>query len=255
MFDSIFQEGTSFIYHVDPRVRILSGLFTAFLIAFLKKIDTAIIAFFVSLTFILVFHLPIRNLIKTLFFANFFIAFLWLFVPFSIHGQPIFHVWRWIATVNGIKLAFLITLKCNAILMIIISFIATVPLPILGYALDSLKFPNKLILIFLMSYRYIHVIFDEYNRLTQALQIRCFKPKTNLRTYRTYAYLIAMVFIRSYERGIRIYNAMLLRGFNGKFYSLRKFHIKIQDIFLLCGLILFFSFLLIIDFSFKGTIL
>ena len=188
---------------------------------------------------------------KALLFANLFIAFLWLFVPFSHNGHVIFHIFRWDVTYEGLRLALLITLKCNAIMMIIIAFIATIPIPIMGYALGSLGVPNKLVFLLVMSYRYIHVIFDEYNRLTQALKIRCFNPTTSFHTYKTYAYLIAMVFIRSYERGIRVYQAMILRGFNGKFHILKRFHIRIGDVILFVVMSSISTFLLFLD---KGVV-
>jgi len=247
VLDSAFQEGNSFIHLIDPRIKLISGLITAFLIALLKSIEASIVGFCLAFLLVIIFSLPFKKVIKALLFANVFILFLWLFLPFSIKGKIIFQIWKLAATLQGIKFAFLITLKCNAILMIIIIFIATIPIPTLGYALSSLGFSKRLTLILLMSYRYIDVIFEEYKRLTQSLKVRCFTPKTNLHTYRTYAYLIAMVFTRSYERGIRVYQAMLLRGFNGKFYSLRDFKIKNSDVLLFIGILLFGACLLILD--------
>ncbi len=247
MLDSVFQEGNSFIHKADPRIKLISGLIIAFSVALLKSIQASALGFFLAFLFILVFSLPVGKVAKTLLFANIFIAFLWLFLPFSLEGKTLFHVWRLKLTIEGIRFAFLITLKCNAILMIIITFIATIPMPTVGYALSSLGFSERLTLILLMSYRYIDVIFEEYKRLAQSLKVRCFKPGTNLHTYRTYAYLIAMVFARSYERGIRVYQAMLLRGFNGRFYSLRRFKLKNSDILLLIGILLSDACLIILD--------
>jgi len=252
VLENAFHEGNSFIHCSDPRIRILSGFTTAFAIAFLKSVEVSFIAFFISVFFILISSLSLKKVAKTLLLANLFIGFLWLFVPFSGNGDIIFHIWKWGVSYEGVRLALMITMKCNAILMIIITFIATIPVPIMGYALSSLGVPNKFILILLMSYRYIHVIFDEYSRLVQALKIRCFNPGTNLHTYKTYAYLIAMVFIRSYERGIRVYQAMILRGFNGKFHILKRFYIRKGDI-ILFGTMFFLSiFLLFLD---KRTVL
>ncbi len=252
MLENTFQEGNSFIHHSDPRIRLLSGFTAAFAIALLKTLEASFAAFLVSVFFIFISSLALKKVVKTLLFANLFIGFLWLFVPFSVSGDTVFHIWRWAVTYEGIKLALLITLKCNAILMVIITFIATIPVPIMGYALSSLGLPDKFILILLMSYRYVHVIFDEYNRLVQALKIRCFKPGTNLHTYKTYAYLIAMVFIRSYERGIRVYQAMVLRGFNGKFHILKRFHTRRGDIMLLVTMCFLSLILLFLD---KGIVL
>lgn len=247
MLDSAFQEGSSFIHRSDPRIRLVSGLLSAFTVALLKDIKASFIALCLGIFSVFVSSLPLRKVIKAIFVANLFILFLWIFVPFSTSGDAIFRIWKLSITWEGIRLSSLITLKCNAILLFIIAFIGTIPIPTIGHALSNLGFSPRLTLILLMSYRYIHVIFEEYKRLSQALQVRCFRPKTNLHTYKTYAYLIAMIFVRSYERGIRVYQAMLLRGFNGRFHSLRKFNLRGSDIILFSIMIFVCGMLFLLD--------
>jgi len=247
VFDSAFQQGNSLIHRLDPRIKLIAGFLGIFTVALLNSIQVSLLALFLAICIVFISRLPLKKTLKALLFANLFIGFLWLFIPFSVQGNPLLKIWSLTITEEGIKCAFLITTKCNAILILIISFVATIPVHTIGYALDSLGVSKRLTLIFLMSYRYISVISEEYNRLVQALKVRCFKPGTNLHTYKTYAYLIAMVFVRSYERGIRVYQAMLLRGFNGKFYSLRKFKIKFLDIALLAIIILVYGSLFFID--------
>ena len=74
-------------------------------------------------------------------------------------------------------------------------------------------------LLLLTTYRYLHVISQEYRRLRRSAAMRCFRPATNLHTYRTYSYLIGMTIVRSHERSQRIYNAMRMRGFTGQLPS------------------------------------
>jgi len=123
-----------------------------------------------------------------------------------------------------------ITVKCNAILLAMIALLSTTPISTLGHAMGQLYFPDKIIHLFLFTYRYIHVIFREYNRLINAMRIRGFRPQTNLHTYRSYAYLLGMLLVRSYDRAETIHTAMLCRGFHGKYYTLSRFSIKIRDI-------------------------
>jgi cobalt/nickel transport system permease protein len=75
----------------------------------------------------------------------------------------------------------------------------------------------------LITYRYLFVIEQEYQRLVRAMKIRNFQPRTNLHSYRTYAYLVGMLFVRASERARRVHSAMICRGFNGRFVSLRAF--------------------------------
>jgi cobalt/nickel transport system permease protein len=65
--------------------------------------------------------------------------------------------------------------------------------------------------------------------MLNALKIRSFRPKTGMHTYRTYAYLVGMLLVRSYDRSERIQNAMLCRGFRGRFYDIREYYLKPFD--------------------------
>ena len=71
---------------------------------------------------------------------------------------------------------------------------------------------------------------EEYSRLRNAVIIRCFKAGTNIHTYRTYAYLVGMLIVRSYERSQRIYQAMLCRGFKGRFPVISHFRLRKGDV-------------------------
>ena len=94
---------------------------------------------------------------------------------------------------------------------------------ILGYALNWLRVPDKIVHLLLMTYRYIFLIEQEYQRLIRAARIRGFQAGTNLHTYKTYASVVGMLLVRSSLRAERVYKAMLCRGFRRKFYCLHEF--------------------------------
>ena len=81
----------------------------------------------------------------------------------------------------------------------------------------------KLVHLLLRTYRYIFVIEQEYQRMVRAAKIRGFRPGTNVHTYKTFAYCIAMLFVRAAARADRVYRAMRCRGFNGRLYCLADF--------------------------------
>jgi cobalt/nickel transport system permease protein len=95
--------------------------------------------------------------------------------------------------------------------------------------MNRLGFPEKLTLLFLLTYRYLFVIQEEYERLKRAALMRGFKPKTDLHTYRTYAYWVAVLFVRAAARAQRVQHAMICRGFSGKFYTLREYAWNSRD--------------------------
>ena len=98
-----------------------------------------------------------------------------------------------------------------------------------GSALERLRFPSKLVFLFLFTYRYLHVIADEWHKLHGAARLRGFAPKTNMHTYRTFGNMLGMVFVHSFDRSVRVYEAMILRGFSGRFQSVTAFRATSRD--------------------------
>ena len=126
-------------------------------------------------------------------------------------------------------LTLLVTIKPNAIVMTFLALVATMDSPTIGYALERLRFPSKLVFLFLFTYRYLHVIADEWHKLHGAARLRGFAPKTNMHTYRTFGNMLGMVFVHSFDRSVRVYEAMILRGFSGRFQSVTAFRATSRD--------------------------
>ncbi len=242
MIQEWFAYGSSPMHRMDCRLKIVAAVVFSFQTA-LSNNFTALAAALVFGTLLTVLaHLSWRRILKRLLLVNGFIFFLWLVLPFTFPGQPLFSVGPFGYSLEGTLLTSRITIKSNAIILALIALMGTSPLASVGYALDRLKMPDKLIYLFLITCRYIFVIEQEYKRLVRAAKIRCFEPKTSIHTYKTYAYLIGMLFVRASSRADRVYQAMICRGFRGKFYSLQEFAFTRQDVIwtfvLLCALII-----------------
>ncbi len=145
--------------------------------------------------------------------VNSFIFFLWVVLPLTYPGDPVWRLGPLVATHQGIAFTALITLKSNAIIIGLIALIATVPVITLGQALHTMRLPDKLCHLLLFTYRYLYVFELEFHRLVQAMKIRGFQPRTNLHTYRSYAYLAAMLLVRSYDRAETRFPGHAVPGF------------------------------------------
>ncbi len=121
----------------------------------------------------------------------------------------------------------------------VIALLGTSPVFNLVHTLSHMGFPNKLVHIFFFCFRYIHVIHEEYHRLVKAMKIRGFQPRSNIHTYRAYAYLVGMILVRSFDRSKRILAAMKCRGFRGKFYILHHYEMKKYDYFMAISSVMF----------------
>ncbi|MCF8104871.1 MAG: cobalt ECF transporter T component CbiQ [Desulfohalobiaceae bacterium] len=229
MINEAFSQGSSILHRTDPRLKLVSALLLACTSAVLSTIFGALSSLAAAFCLLSLSGLPLLQVSKRLLLVNAFIGLMWFFLPFTTPGSPLIFVFGLSLTREGIELALLVSLKSNSILLFMITLISTTRPATLGQALDSLHVPEKLTFLLLISYRYLEVIFQEYNRLATAARIRGFVPGTSLRSYRTYGYLLAMVLINSFDRAMRVYQAMLLRGFQGRFYALHEFHLSFTD--------------------------
>lgn len=226
-----FSQGNSFFHGIDPRIKFIVFIPLVFIVAVSRGTGIGLFSLLLAAVFIITAKIPPGPLLKRLLVVNIFVLFLWFTIPFSIKGQGLFSLGSVVASREGILYTLSITLKANAIFLFTVSILGTSEVFSLAHALYHLRVPRKLIYLFFFFYRYISVLHREYDSLVAALKVRGFTPKTNHHTYRTYAYLIGMLFIRSYERSQRIYNALLLRGFKGSFPLIPHFQLERRDIF------------------------
>jgi cobalt/nickel transport system permease protein len=233
MIEEPFSTGNSIIHGLDPRVKIIVVALFSVIVAVSSRFLALLPALGISLFLVAMAKLPIKRVFYRLLLVNGFILFLWLVLPFTYNGEELFTIGPFIATKEGLLLAGQITVKSNAILLSMIALLSTTPIVSLGHAMGQLHFPDKITHLFLFTFRYIHVIHKEYRRLTNAMRIRGFVPRTNMHTYKSYAYLVGMLLVRSYDRAERIHTAMRCRGFNNRYHSLTQFSLKMEDIFCL----------------------
>jgi cobalt/nickel transport system permease protein len=224
-----FSEGASLAHRLDPRGKIVvAGLF-AVLMAVSKSYVTTLAGLGLALLCLALARLPLKKVAVRLLVVNSFILFLWIVLPLTYPGEAVWQFGPLSVTREGLVFTGLITLKSNAIVIGLIALVATVPIVTVGQAMHNLRLPDKLCHLLLLTYRYLYVFEQEYRRLVQAMKIRGFQPRTDLHTYRSYAYLAAMLLVRSYDRADRVFQAMRCRGFHGVFYSLRTFSWQRRD--------------------------
>ena len=218
-----FALGNSFVHLLDPRVRLIFACIYSIVVALSRNFQVLAAAVLISIFLVMLARLPTREIIKRFILVNSFNVFLWLILPLTFHGPIALKLGPFPVYTSGIITAAQITLKSNAILLALMGLIATMNFSVLGYALNWLRVPDKIVHLLLMTYRYVFLIELEYQRLIRAAQIRGFRPRTNLHTYKTYANIVGMLLVRSAIRADRVYQAMLCRGFKRKFYCLHSF--------------------------------
>lgn len=229
MFEKQEFTHVSFIAQRDPRSRIAVAFLFAVLAALADEWLVLTILFCISVILSAVARIPAKTLAERLLAANFFLLFLWVVLPFTYGGESVPLMEKFPVSIAGIFLAAKITIKTNAIVLCFAALVGTCTAVVAGHALRNLGMPSKFVHLLLFTVRYVQTIGQEYKRLHTAALVRGFKPNWRLHTYRTYAYLVGMLLVRSLARSQRIYEAMLCRGFQGRFYSLHHFSFNRAD--------------------------
>ncbi len=178
-----------------------------------------------------------------------FVLMIAVFIPFFKQGEVAgsYNIGLWQVSVSYSGLLVLANVLSKAWLCILslILLSSTTKLADLLRGLRQLHVPHVIVLILSFMYRYIFVLMDEMMRMKQARDSRNFGG-SRLHQLRTIGNMIGTLFIRSYERGERVYGAMLARGFDGEVRTLQTlsfgrndvyFSISFGMVLLICGIL------------------
>lgn len=181
----------------------------------------SIIVAFSSLQFIfliplfIVLYLEKENfseIIKKLFFLNFFIVVLVVFVYFQNKN-------------SAIELFF----RTNLILL----FNLAIFYKSKGYdivrALDALKFPSKFVSVFYFTLSLIEYLMMDFKKTKDSLKSRGFNGNISMFSYQIYGNIFAMIFIKALKKSEDMKYSMNARGFEDRIYFLNSQNIGLSQ--------------------------
>jgi len=127
-------------------------------------------------------------------------------------------IFGWHLSVTDGGLMFIGTLLARSWLSVLalILLTSTTALPALLKGIERLGAPKVIVMIMSFMYRYLFLLVDEVMRMKNARDSRSVGNPTAAFQAKTVGSMIGSLFIRSYERGERVYAAMAARGFDGQ---------------------------------------
>jgi cobalt/nickel transport system permease protein len=219
-----YRHGTGLLHRADSRIKLLIVVLFAFGVVLVPEghwLAYGGFALFV-LTALIVSRLPPTLVIGRSMLVLPFVA---VAVPlvFTREGSALFHVplLGWAASEEGaIAVASIMLKSWLTVLMAVILTSVTPPLDLVR-SLERLRVPRVLVATILFMYRYLFVIADEGQRLMRARDSRSAAGGTAGSggtvwwRGRVLGNMVGALFLRSYERSERIYEAMQARGYDG----------------------------------------
>jgi cobalt/nickel transport system permease protein len=235
-----YQAGEGLIHSLAPQVKVVLTIF--FILSNVVLPDGAWLAFSLAWCLVLLTSalagLGIGYTLKRSFVALPF-ALAAVTVAFNLPGQPLVKwnvgPWQLVATDAGVIRFASIVVRTWLSVQMAILLTATTRFPDLIHALNHLRIPQLLVAIISFMYRYLFILTDEAMRLMRAREARSARPVAGggggsvAWRARVSGNMIGQLFLRSYERSDRVYNAMLARGYSGQFLTISPHQMHATD--------------------------
>jgi cobalt/nickel transport system permease protein len=228
--DQRFREGSSFLHRLDARSKLLITLAFIFAATLTPVGRWEVLG---GLAALLAAGVALGRLSPLLVLRRSALAlpFVLAAVPllFTREGDALFSIpvlaWRWTATDAGLEALLTILARSWLSVGAAVILTATTPATDLLRALRGLHAPRVIVATVSFMYRYIFVIGEEAQRLIRARECRSAvvgkDSGGSLRwRARILGNMVGSLFIRSFGRAERIYDAMRSRGYDGEMRSL-----------------------------------
>jgi cobalt/nickel transport system permease protein len=217
---ALLVHGHSPVHHLPARVKLVAML--GFVLAVVITPPQQVWAFAVYglllITALVLAELPALHVLKRIGIEVPFVLFA-LFLPFLGGGRRV-EVIGLSLSEAGLWAAWTVVAKGTLGVGASVILVSTTEIPHLLRGLGQLRVPAVMVAIAGFMVRYLEVVGSELSRMRTAMAARGYAPRW-IGEIRALGAAGGALFIRAYERGERVHQAMLARGFSGTMPALR----------------------------------
>lgn len=230
------------LQRIDPRVKLIGFTCLIIFAVLMQNIQQfAILLIFLTLLSI-VSRIPLQAFFGRQLMVVVFSLVIVIPLPFIIPGIPlfVFPLGPWLISVSfeGFYRAAVFGMRIWVCVAALSLLTLSTRFPVLLHGMQRLRLPSLFISLTALTYRYIFLFTDEAYRMGLAREARMVRKEriARPRTWRIISSMIGTLFIRAYERGEKVYQTMLARGFTGEFHLLTRLKIRFNDYSFAVGL-------------------
>ena len=252
MFDLIYTahlSDKSFIGKIDPRAKIL--LFISYIsVVIYIDVNTVFPLIFlgIGLLCMIVFsQFPGTKIVRALVKIYPMIFLISIFQLLSMQSGDYLHSGFGFVDLSSDSLMQLLGFQVKSILIISsgLVMISSTPMKLFLKSFEKLGMPNWILTVAFFIYHFVYILSHELSRLNLAYQSRYIKL-TLVRKLVIHSKLMAMLFLRIFERNDRLYNSLMSRGFNGSISFDTSLSWKFTDSILILSGFAFLSLILFV---------
>lgn len=220
-----FSRSDSLIHRIDPRAKVLFFLPLVLLVNLTPVGRGEVLAGYGALLVgvTVAARVPLVYLLKRLLMVLPFVLVVVIFVPFMTAGEVVARLpvvgLELVVTRQGLAVAGGLIARALLSAFALMVLVSTTRFDHLLRALEDLRAPRLILVILSFLYRYLFLLVEEAQRMKRARDARVVGPSRL--QLRAAAGIVGVLFLRTYERAERVYEAMLARGFTGEVRTLR----------------------------------
>jgi cobalt/nickel transport system permease protein len=130
-----------------------------------------------------------------------------------LYDKTLVHIASFTISAGWLSLLVLLV-KSMLIVSSTLILVATTKIEDIAYALRMLRMPKIMVLLLLITFRYINILMKEADRAIVAYSIRS-ERSGNIR-FSDFGFIVSKIFMGCTRRAYELYQSMMLRGFTGE---------------------------------------
>jgi len=233
-----YTKGQSALHRLDARVKLLCAIISIFCIVCLTHWYMPLIFFAVCFGLVIYSRAPLKEYCRRLLIPISLIAFIGIIMPFT-YGTTIIARVPWLMLPiysEGIYFGVLVFTRAISAVSVLNLLIMVTPITKVMDSMAWFRMPAIIVDTMMLMFRYIGILTDESTRMYRAQVSRCghsksvgfFKKLTN------FGNIAGSLMVRAFDRSIIVGNAMISRGYTGKYnlFNLEKNKLSKSDTFI-----------------------
>ena len=234
-------QGHSALHRLDARVKTICAMVSIFCIVSLTHWYLPLLFLAACLGLVLYSRAPLKVYLKRLLIPISIIAFIGVIMPFTYGSTVVAHVPLLELPIysEGIYFAVLVFTRCISAVAVLNLLILVTPITTVMDSLAWFRMPSVIIDTMLIMFRYIGILSEESTRMYRAQASRCGHSKSvgYFKRLTNYGNIAGSLIVRAFDRSVKVGNAMVLRGYTGKYTLFRYEKKKLPKLDALLGVL------------------
>jgi cobalt/nickel transport system permease protein len=214
-----YEEGSSLLHKLDARIKIVCSFAAIFGVVFLSHWQMPLLVLFTCFALAVFSHSPIKTYLARLLYPTYIIVFVTIIQPFA-YGSTVIAKVPWLSLPiyqEGVVFGILVFTRALSAVAILNLLILVTPMEKVLDSLRWFKIPASITDTMMLMFRYISLLSEESARIRKAQESRLGYSKrvSVIKQLGNFGTLAGMLLLRSFDRALKVGDAMISRGYTG----------------------------------------